>query len=104
MPVEQPAALHENLGRYLRSLSAWQLSAFCVLASIYSSLVLALAVIEKHIDAKKAYQLSRLEEEAQAEQWGRDGDHQLHAFLVGLGAAPDRAFIPVHALPQKLSY
>ena len=49
-----------------------QLAAACVLASGCSSLALALAVLEKHIDGAGAFRLSRLEEEAQAEAWGRD--------------------------------
>ncbi len=79
MPIEQPEALHVAIARYLHTLNAFQLAAFCVLASGYSSIVLALAVVEKHLSAKAAYQLSRLEEEAQAEQWGRDAEAEKRA-------------------------
>jgi chaperone required for assembly of F1-ATPase len=72
MPVEQSPALLDAMSRYLNSLDAWKLSAFCVLASGLSSLVLALAVVEGHLDARAAFMLSRLEEEAQAARWGRD--------------------------------
>lgn len=79
MPVEQSPVLHKAIERYLQSLSEWQLAAFCVLASGFSSLVLAIAVCEKHLDARKAFILSRLEEEAQAEAWGRDDEVESRA-------------------------
>ncbi len=72
MPVEQSPNLHKAISRYLASLDEWKLSAFCVLSSLFSSLVLAIAVCEEHLSAIEAFALSRLEEEHQAEQWGRD--------------------------------
>lgn len=72
MPVEQPQALHEEMQKYLLSLDAFQLSALSVISSLCSSLVLAMAVVEKQISAKEAFRLSRLEEESQAARWGRD--------------------------------
>ena len=74
MPIEQPQALHDAIRRHLASLDAFALSGFCVLASGFSSIALALAVIGGHVGAKEAFALSRLEEEAQAEQWGRDAE------------------------------
>ena len=74
MPVDQSPVLHKAIERYLQSLSAWQLSVFCILASGFSSLVLAIAVCEGYINASDAFFISRLEEEAQAEQWGRDDE------------------------------
>lgn len=79
MPVEQSPALHKAVERYLRSLNEWQLSAFCVLASGFSSLSLAIAVCENHLNAQEAFALSRLEEEAQAQQWGRDAEVEARA-------------------------
>jgi len=74
MPLQQPKALHDSLQKYLQTLNAMRLSAACLLASGLSSLALALAVLEKRVDAAEAFRLSRLEEEAQAERWGRDAD------------------------------
>jgi chaperone required for assembly of F1-ATPase len=79
MPVEQSPELHKAIERYLRSLNHWQLAAFCVLSSGYSSLVLAIAVCEGYVDAEEAFQLSRLEEEHQAEAWGRDEEAEARA-------------------------
>ncbi|MEK6746646.1 MAG: ATP12 family protein [Pseudomonadota bacterium] len=74
MPVEQSPLLHKAIERYLQSLNEWELSAFCVLSSGFSSLVLAIAVFENHLSAEEAFTLSRLEEDAQARQWGRDAE------------------------------
>lgn len=74
MPVEQSPVLHKAVERYLQSLNEWQLAAFCVLSSGLSSLVLAIAISEQHLNANDGFALSRLEEEAQAEQWGRDDE------------------------------
>jgi chaperone required for assembly of F1-ATPase len=70
MPIEQPAALHEAVRSYLQGLDDMKLSACAVLASLYSSLVLAVAVVEKRLSAQEAFALSRLEETFQAESWG----------------------------------
>lgn len=74
MPTEQSPALHMAITRYLQSLDEWRLSAFCIFSSVFSSLALAIAVCEKHLDASEAFGLSRLEEEAQAAKWGRDAE------------------------------
>lgn len=74
MPLDQPPELHKALKTYLSKLDAWQLAAFSVLASGYSSLVLAKAVVEKHLSAGEAYELSRLEEDYSCEKWGRDAE------------------------------
>jgi len=79
MPLDQPEALHKALSKRLSTLSSMQLSACCLLASGFSSLVLMLAVLEKHISAEKAFHLSRLEEESQAEVWGRDPEADARA-------------------------
>ena len=79
MPVEQSPLLHKAIERYLGALNEWELSAFCVLSSGFSSLVLAIAVFENHLSAQEAFALSRLEEEAQAEHWGRDAEVEARA-------------------------
>lgn len=79
MPVEQSEALHRAMERYLQSLDEWQLSAFCILSSGFSSIVLAIAVCEGHLSADEAFTISRIEEETQAEQWGRDAEAEARA-------------------------
>lgn len=72
MPVDQSEALHEAIRKYLTGLDSMRLAAVCMLSATYSSVALAIAVAEKHLTAENSFQLSRLEEEAQAETWGRD--------------------------------
>lgn len=79
MPVDQTPEVHANLSKYLISLSDMQLSAGSVLASSLSSLVLMLAVMERHVTPEQAFELSRLEEDYQAEQWGHDAEATLRA-------------------------
>lgn len=72
MPLDQPPAVHTALRAYLEKKDAWTLAAFSVLASGFSSLVLAMAVVEKHLSAAEAFGLSRLEENYSIEKWGED--------------------------------
>lgn len=74
MPIDQPEALHASLRSYLGGLDSMRLSAMCLLAGGFSSLALAVAVLEKHVEAAEAFRLSRLEEESQAQAWGRDAE------------------------------
>jgi chaperone required for assembly of F1-ATPase len=79
MPLEQPETLVASVKKYLASLDAATLSTGMVIASIYSSLILALAVLKKHSNAEDAFTLSRMEEDTQAEQWGRDPEAEKRA-------------------------
>lgn len=79
MPEEQSPLLHKAIERYLNSLNEWQLAAFAVLSSCLSSIALAIAICEKHLSAADAFKLSRLEEEYQAEKWGRDEEAEKRA-------------------------
>ena len=79
MPVDQSPELHKAIEKRLNTLDAMSLAALCVLASGYSSIALMLAVLEKHVDASEAFRLSRLEEESQAERWGRDSESDARA-------------------------
>jgi chaperone required for assembly of F1-ATPase len=72
MPVDQSEALHSAIRTWLEGLSSMHMAAACMLAATFSSLALAMAVTENHITAEEAFRLSRLEEESQAEIWGRD--------------------------------
>ena len=79
MPIDQPEALYKAIEKRLNNLDAMRLSACCLLASGFSSIALMLAVLEKHIDGNEAFRLSRLEEESQAETWGRDSEADARA-------------------------
>jgi chaperone required for assembly of F1-ATPase len=83
MPLAQPPELVEAFGKYLASKNAFELAAISILAGGYSSLILALAVAEKHISGEKGYELSRLEEKHSEDQWGRDEEaHRRNARIA----------------------
>ncbi len=82
MPLDQPEKIHTALRAYLQKKDAFVLAAFSVLAGGYSSLVLAMAVVEKHLSADAAYELSRLEENYSAEKWGRDEEASDRALRI----------------------
>ena len=82
MPIEQSPALHDAMRQLLTAWSDAQLAANCLLAPCCSSVILAAAVTMHQCDAQKAYALSRLEEEFQAEIWGRDPDAQQRAARI----------------------
>ncbi len=74
MPVDQPPELHKAIETYLNSLTDLQHAALCILSSGFSSLVLAIAVVDARVTCDTGFTISRLEEEFQAEQWGRDAE------------------------------
>ena len=47
------------------------------MVSITGSLILGLAIINGRLSAKEAYQLSRIDEQWQLEQWGEDEEAQV---------------------------
>ena len=76
MPISQDDAALSALSAPLFSATAFELTAIHDLVALSGSLVLALAVIDRHIDHHDAWQLSRLDEIWQAEQWGADDEAQ----------------------------
>ncbi|WP_417607078.1 ATP12 family chaperone protein [Primorskyibacter flagellatus] len=58
----------------VRRMTPFELAAFHDLVSISGSLVLALAVSEAHLKAETAWDLSRIDETWQEEQWGVDDE------------------------------
>lgn len=72
MHVAQDADAVARLARPLSDASAFQLAALHDLIAISGSLVLALAVARGRLGAAEAFDLSRIDESWQAEQWGRD--------------------------------
>lgn len=72
VPVAQP---EDSLARYLTEVQRFndfELTGFHDLVAISGSLVLAFAVVENQLDAGQAYDLSRIDELWQIEQWGED--------------------------------
>jgi len=74
MHIAQPPASLARLRARMEAQSDFELAAFYDLVAITGSLVLALAVSHARLDGDAAWQLSRIDETWQAEQWGRDDE------------------------------
>lgn len=72
IPVTQPAQSLKNLRREVAGQTAFHLAALHDLVAITGSLVLGLAIAKGRITADSAFQISRIDESWQAEQWGED--------------------------------
>jgi len=74
IPVDQDAAALARLRAELAALSPFALAAMHDLISLTGSLILGLAVARGRLDAQQAWDLSRIDEDWQSEQWGADED------------------------------
>lgn len=72
MFVPQPAEALSSLSDRVQSLSDFQLAAFHDLVSLSGSLILGFAATHQWRPAEEIWQLSRLDENWQIEQWGDD--------------------------------
>jgi len=72
LAVDQPGDSLKSLSAHLHSLSVFELTALHDLITISGSLVIGLAVAEGQISAETGWDLSRIDEDWQIEQWGRD--------------------------------
>ncbi len=72
IPVAQPADSLSRLRAVVAAETAFRLAALHDLVAITGSLVLGLAVAHGRISAPQAFDISRIDERWQAEQWGED--------------------------------
>ena len=72
MPIEQDTEIMARLKRTMRPMSDFQLTGFYELVTLSGSFALALAAVELVQPAKEIWEISRIDEEWQAEQWGVD--------------------------------
>lgn len=70
--VPQPAATVDRLARVVSALDGFTLVGLHQLVTISGSLVVGLAVLEKHLEAGAAFDAAHLDELWQAERWGED--------------------------------
>ncbi|MEM7519961.1 MAG: ATP12 family protein [Pseudomonadota bacterium] len=77
---QDPAAL-ARLKELTHALTAFELAAFHDLVSLSGSLVLAFATARGHEAPEAVWEISRLDETWQAEQWGRDEEAETQANL-----------------------
>ncbi len=88
-PIRQEEEALEKLRAVLAPLDAFVLTALHGAAALCGSLVLAMAVFEGRLTAEEAFAASRLNEDYQAEKWGRDAAAEARArfILAELAAA-----------------
>jgi chaperone required for assembly of F1-ATPase len=72
MHQAQPAETIIRLGAATSARNAFELAALSHIVTISGSLVIALAVLERQIEADAAFDVAHLDELWQAEQWGED--------------------------------
>lgn len=96
MHVAQPKGTQQVLGAPLRDADAYRLTALHDLVTLSGSLVLALAVSHEHLSADQAWDLSRIDETFQNEQWGIDDE------AAAAAAAKKAAFLTADRLLQLL--
>lgn len=77
--VEQSPEALEKLASRAGRLTPFALVALHAATAITGSLALGLAVLEGRLTAAEAFSLSRLDEDFQAERWGRDAEAEARA-------------------------
>jgi chaperone required for assembly of F1-ATPase len=77
--ADQPAATLAAFRAALEARDNFSLAALHVAASVTGSAVLALALAEGALTAARAFALSRIDDDYQAEKWGRDHEAQARA-------------------------
>lgn len=79
LPVPQDESVLLRLRAEVAALDVFGLTALHDLVTLPGSLILGLAVIRGRLDVDGAHALSRIDEEFQADRWGRDGEADLAA-------------------------
>lgn len=79
MPILQPEETLGRLREEMLEMTDFQLTGFHDLVTLSGSYVLALAVAERVGEAGDLWPVSRLDEDWQAEQWGKDEEAEEHA-------------------------
>ena len=74
LPVAQPAASLNALEAVIASYDSHRLAALHLATAACGSLVVALALIEGHIDAEAAFASAELDESYEIERWGEDAE------------------------------
>lgn len=81
MPVSQDMAVVERLAETMRGMSGFQLTGFHDIVALSGSFVLSLAATESMEEPETLWQLSRIDETWQIEQWGADEEAAEEAIL-----------------------
>jgi chaperone required for assembly of F1-ATPase len=74
MPIEQDAAALARIDEIIAGHDAFALAALHEITTLTGSLVLALACARRRLSPAEAWALAHIDEDFQAEQWGRDAE------------------------------
>lgn len=74
MPVTQPAAAIEAIGRAIQSLNAFQMACLHVMTTLTGSALLAIAHARGRLTADQAWSAAHVDECWQVEHWGSDAE------------------------------
>ena len=98
MHVEQPAQSLAKLADEIERLDSFEVAALHDLVTISGSLVLALAVLHRHLSSQTAWAHSRIDEEFQIEQWGHDEE------AAAAALAKEQAFVNAALILEMLAF
>ena len=90
--IPQNEKLFSEIRIKISSLNIFELTAFYDMVSITGSLILGLAIINGRLSAEEAYQLSRIDEQWQLEQWGEDEEAQVASNLKNIAILHSEEF------------
>ncbi len=76
MHIPQPEPSLEKIRQEIESYDVFALSALASLTNLFGSVLLALAVSNKRLDAAAAWAAAHVDEDWQARQWGEDSEAQ----------------------------
>lgn len=83
MPVAQPNTALMLLAREVGRMDSYRLTALHTMVSAMGSLVLGLSVLHDHKTAEEAFRLSQVDEDHQADLWGRAEEAQVRNDRLG---------------------
>lgn len=72
MHVAQPDGTIDAFHRIIAAYNDWELAALSSATHCTGSIVIALALMNKHLDAERAFEVSQIDETYQIELWGED--------------------------------
>lgn len=72
MHVAQPEGTYDAFLNVINAYNDWELAALSSATHCTGSIVIALALLEQHIDAQQAFDASQVDETYQIELWGED--------------------------------
>lgn len=95
----------ETLTRYFKSFNIWSLTGFIFATENLKSMILACALINRQLSVEEAIQLSRVEENFQAEKWGSvEFHHDLESSVLEMRVAAAVMFTLLNCEKSSVSH